>query len=61
MEKLILALMPNNKKDQNSQFFVEAENITKAIERLDELYPNKYRVIGVSGYTKGGFENEKLR
>lgn len=53
--------MPNNKKDQNSQFFVEAENTKKAIERLNELHPNKYRVIGVSAYTKGGFENEKLR
>ena len=52
MKKLILALkpLPNNKKDNLSQFYCECENIKDGISILNKLHPNKYEVIGCSKY-----------
>ena len=56
MEKIILALSPNNKKVQVSQFFVEAESTKDGIDILNKEYPGQFRVVGVSIYIAIGDE-----
>ena len=56
MEKIILALSPNNKKVQVSQFFVEAESTKDGIDILNKEYPGEFRVVGVSAYLANGEE-----
>ena len=50
MENLILAISPIDRKIKKSQFNVRCSGIKKGIDILNEMYPEQYRVIGVSKY-----------
>jgi hypothetical protein len=51
-QKLILWLMPENKKSKISQFHTEAESTVQAIKNLENEAKEKFKVLGVSVYKK---------
>jgi hypothetical protein len=51
MKKIILALIPLEKKDRGlTQFCIECENTLSGIKILHKEHPNRFKVMGVSNY-----------
>lgn len=62
MEKLIVFFTPEDKKNKQNQFHVEAKGVTDAIEELKKDIKFKAKIMGVACFRgeSNGFINRKF-
>jgi hypothetical protein len=57
MQKYIVYLLPEDKKEQRNQFHTEVETMKDALKKVQETAPFKHRVLGVRAHNGIDFTN----
>lgn len=60
MEKLIIWIMPEDKKIQYNQFHVECSSTKEGLALLSDNADFKYKVMGVTTHGKVGVKNQEF-